>query len=74
MLRRILILVIFVQPLLAVWLTYEEAVQNSPFKTATIGHVEVVPGENAFFFRGQEENNKSFLTVNEIKKYLNSNK
>ena len=53
MLRRLLILIILVQPLWGVWLTYEEAVQKSPFKTASIGRVRAVPGEDAFLFRGK---------------------
>ncbi len=55
MLRRLLILIILVQPLWGVWLTYEEAVQKSPFKTASIGRVRAVPGEDAFLFRGKGE-------------------
>ena len=63
MLRRLLILIILVQPLWGVWLTYEEAVQKSPFKTASIGRVRAVPGEDAFLFRGQGENNRSWYKV-----------
>ena len=52
-----------VKPVLAVWLSYEEAVLNSPFKIATLGLTIPVPDEDAYVFRGRGNNWKSWYKV-----------
>ena len=53
--------------LLGVWLTYEEAVLESPFKTASIGWVVNVPNEDAIIIRGKDNNWKQWYKVDLIK-------
>jgi len=60
---RFIILCIILQPLFAVWLTHDQAINNSPFKFASLGKIEKVPGRDAFLFRGKGENSRSWYTV-----------
>ena len=52
-----------IKPVLAVWMSYEEAVLNSPFKIATLGVTIPVPDEDAYVFRGRGNNWKSWYKV-----------
>jgi len=50
-------------PLYGVWLTYEEAVLNSPFKTASLGWTTPVPNEDAYLIRGKGDDWKIWYKV-----------
>ena len=47
MIRLILLLLLMVQSLNAVWLTHEQAMSNSPFKSASLGWAVHFPEEDA---------------------------
>ena len=50
----------------SIWLTYEEAVLDSPFETASIGYKITIPGEDAFVIRGRGDNWRNWYKVNLI--------
>ena len=54
---------LMVKPLYGVWLTYEEAVLNSPFKTASLGWTIPVPNEDAYLIQGKGDNWKLWYKV-----------
>ncbi len=49
-----------------IWLTYEEAVLDSPFETASIGYKITVPDEDAVIIRGRGDNWRNWYKVNLI--------
>ena len=63
MIRILLITLASIQSLQAVWLTYEEAVLNSPFKTASIGWTIPFPDEDAVLIRGKGDDWKKWFKV-----------
>ncbi|SVC83904.1 uncharacterized protein METZ01_LOCUS336758, partial [marine metagenome] len=54
---------LLVKPLNGVWLTYEEAVLNSPFKTASLGWTIPVPNEDAYLIQGKGDDWKIWYKV-----------
>ncbi len=52
-----------INPLMGVWLSFEEGVLNSPFKSASLGWKIPVPNENSFLIRGNKDNWKSWYKV-----------
>ena len=67
MTRIVLILFLLLSAVQAVWLTYEEAVLNSPFKTASIGWTIPFPNEDAVLIRGREDDWRKWFKVDLIK-------
>ena len=61
--KKLFFIIILISPAYSVWLSYEEAVMNSPFKVATLGWRIHVPGEDAYIFRGKGDNWKSWYKV-----------
>lgn len=62
---RLFIILIFISynKLFSVWLTYEEAVLNSPFKKASLGWTTPVPNEDSYIVRGKEDNWKTWYKI-----------
>ena len=60
---KISLLIVMIKPVLGVWLSYEEAVLNSPFEVATLGWTISVPNEDAYVYRGKGDNWKSWYKV-----------
>ncbi|MBT7119875.1 MAG: hypothetical protein HN896_08220, partial [Candidatus Marinimicrobia bacterium] len=60
---KISLLIVMIKPVLGVWLSYEEAVLNSPFEIATLGWTISVPNEDAYVYRGKGDNWKSWYKV-----------
>ena len=52
-----------INPLMGVWLSFEEGVLNSPFKSASLGWKISVPNENSYLIRGNKDNWKSWYKV-----------
>jgi dipeptidyl-peptidase-4 len=52
-----------IKPVFGVWLSYEEAVLNSPFKEASLGWTISVPNEDAYVYRGKGDNWKLWYKV-----------
>ena len=52
-----------IKPVLGIWLSYEEAVLNSPFEIASLGWTIPIPNEDAYVFRGDGDNWKSWYKV-----------
>ena len=48
---------------MGVWLSFEEGVLNSPFKSASLGWKIPVPNENSYLIRGNKDNWKSWYKV-----------
>ena len=63
MIRILILTLASIQSLQAVWLTYEEAVLNSPFKTASIGWTIPFPDEDAVLIRGKGDDWKKWFKV-----------
>ena len=63
MIRILILTLASIQSLQAVWLTYEEAVLNSPFKTASIGWTIPFPDEDAVLIRGKGADWKKWFKV-----------
>lgn len=60
---KISLLIVLIKPVLGVWLSYEEAVLNSPFEIASLGWTISVPNEDAYVYRGKGDNWKSWYKV-----------
>ena len=60
---KISLLIVMIKPVLGVWLSYEEAVLNSPFEIASLGWIIPVPNEDAYVYRGKGDNWKSWYKV-----------
>ncbi|MBT3590925.1 MAG: hypothetical protein HN514_09235, partial [Candidatus Marinimicrobia bacterium] len=60
---KIILLIIMIKPVFGVWLSYEEAVLNSPFKEASLGWTISVPNEDAYVYRGKGDNWKLWYKV-----------
>jgi len=60
---KISLLIVMIKPVLGVWLSYEEAVLNSPFEVASLGWTISVPNEDAYVYRGKGDNWKSWYKV-----------
>ena len=67
MTRIVLILFLLLSSVQAVWLTYEEAVLNSPFKTASIGWTIPFPNEDAVLIRGRGDDWRKWFKVDLVK-------
>ena len=67
MIRLIIYLFLSVHSLQAVWLTYEEAINNSPFKLASLGWTIPFPDEDAVLIRGRGDNWKKWYKVDLLK-------
>jgi len=60
---KISLLFVMIKPVLGVWLSYEEAVLNSPFKVASLGWTISVPNEDAYVYRGKGDHWKTWYKV-----------
>jgi len=60
---KISLLIVMIKPVLGIWLSYEEAVLNSPFEIASLGLTIPIPNEDAYVFRGDGDNWKSWYKV-----------
>ena len=67
MIRILIIILVSIQSLQGVWLTYEEAVLNSPFKTASIGWTIPFPNEDAVLMRGRDDDWKKWFKVDLVR-------
>ena len=67
MIRLFIYLFLTVQSLQAVWLTYEEAINNSPFELASLGWTIPFPNEDAVLIRGRGDNWKKWYKVDLLK-------
>ena len=67
MIRLFIYLFLTVQSLQAVWLTYEEATNNSPFELASLGWTIPFPNEDAVLIRGRGDNWKKWYKVDLLK-------
>ena len=67
MIRLIIYLFLSVHSLQAVWLTYEEAINNSPFESASLGWTIPFPDEDAVLIRGRGDNWKKWYKVDLLK-------
>ena len=63
MIRLIIYLIFAMQSVHAVWLTYEEAMHNSPFKSASMGWTIPFPNEDAILIRGSGDNWRKWYKV-----------
>jgi len=63
LIRLIIYLIFAMQSVHAVWLTYEEAMHNSPFKSASMGWTIPFPNEDAILIRGSGDNWRKWYKV-----------
>ena len=64
MFKILLFKFIILSQLFGVWLTYEDAVMKSPFKTASLGWKIDFPNEDSFLIRGEKDEWKLWYKVN----------
>ena len=67
MIRFFIILILSFQSLQGVWLTYEEAIKNSPFKSASLGWTIPFPNDDAVLIRGSDKNWKKWYKIDLVK-------
>ena len=65
--RFFILLILSFQSLQAVWLTYEEAIKNSPFKSASLGWTIPFPNDDAVLIRGSDKNWKKWYKIDLVK-------